>query len=147
MSPIPLSDEDTRVIFSNEAKDRLDRLEGSQQKQLLRRLLSIVEAETPPSAHLHEQIQNLDIIAAGDSIRLYTKVVENIPRGNTRYHIISVFYIDEGHNYPHQKLATYNPAAQDRVDRVTSLDDVDDVEAYLERMDALNGDDLRDLLE
>lgn len=145
MSPIPLSDEDTRVIFSDEALDRLDRLEGSQQKQLLRRLLSIVEAETPPSAHVYEKIQNLDIFAAG-SIRVYSRVVENIPRGNTMYHIISIFFIDEGHDYPHTKLATYNAVAQERVDRLTSLESVDDVEAYLERMDALDEDDLRDLL-
>ena len=147
MSPIPLSDEDTRVIFSDEAMDRLGRLEGSQQKQLLRRLLSILKAETPPSAHLHERIQNLDIIAAGDTIRLYTKVVENIPRGNTRYHIINVFYIDEGHDYLQRKLATYNTAAQERADRITSLVDIDDVEAYLERMNALDAADLQDLLE
>ncbi|PSP49636.1 hypothetical protein BRC67_10720, partial [Halobacteriales archaeon QH_3_68_24] len=100
----------------------------------------------PPSSFVHERIANLDIITVGDQGRLYTKVVDEIPRGNTEYHVIFLFFIDPSHDYPHKVLAEYSPEAEEKAETATSLETVDDVEEYLEELDALDEDDLRELL-
>jgi hypothetical protein len=65
--------------------------------------------------------------------------------GNAEYHVIYLFYIDDDHDYPHEKLAMYSPQAAEKAETVTALSTVDDVEVYLEEHDALDADDLREL--
>lgn len=147
MSEIPLTDEDSRVIFAGEAASNLDSLEGSEQEQVLTRLCAILESDAKPSSLVYERIGLLDIFAVGSQIRLYTKVVDEIPRGDAEYHLIYVFYIDDDHEYNQTDLATYSPAAEAKLEEATSLETVRDVDAYLDKMDALDADDLRDLLD
>lgn len=146
MSRVPLSDEETRVIFAGEAASNFGSLEGSEQQQVINRLVDILEHDSVPSALVHEQIGNLDIYTAGNQIRLYTKVVDEIPRGNAEYHIIYLFYIDDDHEYEQQTLATYSPEAMAKAEQVTALDTVSDVESYLDEHDAIDAGMLRDLL-
>ena len=147
MSRVPLSDEESRVIFAGEAASNLGALEGSEQKQVINRLVTILESETKPSSLIYERIGNLDIYTVGSQIRLYTKVVDEIPRGNAEYHVIYLFYIDDDHDYENKKLATYSPEAKTKVERITNLQTVPDVEQYLNENDALDAVDLRDLLQ
>ena len=49
MSYIPLSDEETRVIFTKEALSGLRSLDATKQIQVLKKLVSIAEADTSPS--------------------------------------------------------------------------------------------------
>lgn len=147
MSRIPLTDEETRVIFAGEAATNFGALEGSEQRQIISRLVDILQSEAIPSALVHEQIGNLDIYTAGDQIRLYCKVVDQIPRENAEYHVIYLFYIDDDHDYAREQLATYSPQAADKAEVVTALSTVDDVEAYLDAHDALDADDLHELRE
>lgn len=147
MSRVPLSDNETRVIFAGECESNLAALEGREQRAVLNRLLSIVENPSNPRAFVHERIQNLDIITAGDQIRLYSRVVEDIPQGNSVFHVIYIFYIDDDHDYQNHELSTYSVEAQNLVEIVTALELVSDVEKYFEEMNALNADDLRDLLD
>lgn len=147
MSRVPLSDEETRVIFAGEAAGNFGALEGSEQKQVLNRLVAILKNEAVPSSLVHEQIGNLDIYTAGDQIRLYSKVVDQIPRGDAEYHVIYLFYIDDDHDYEQRTLATYSQEAQAKAEQVTTLDTVSDVETYLQDKDALDVADLRDLLQ
>jgi len=146
VSRVPLSNEETRIIFAGEATSNLQSLEGSEQHQILSRLVNILENEAKPSALVYEQIGNLDIFAVGDQIRLYTKVVDEIPRGESEYHVIYLFYIDDDHDYENKMLATYSPEAEQKAERITSIDTVPNLEAYLEEHDAMDADDLRDLL-
>lgn len=146
MSRVPLSDEETRIIFAGEAASNLQSLEGSEQKQILNRLVNILESGASPSALVHEQIGNLDIFVVGDQIRLYTKVVDEIPRGNSEYHVIYLFYIDDDHDYENTTLATYSPEAKQKAEKVTAIETVSNLEAYLEEQNAMDADDLRDLL-
>lgn len=95
---------------------------------------------------MSERIANLDILVVGDQGRLYTKVVDEIPRGNTEYHVIYLFFIDPNHDYPHTALATYSRNAEEKTEEVTALETVPAVEQYLTDHDALDKDDLRDLL-
>lgn len=146
MGYIPLTDEETRVIFAGETTHNLRTLDASPQEQVLRRLLSIVESESPPSSFVHETIGNLDIITAGGQCRLYTKTVDRIPRGNTEYHAVYLFYIDSAHDYQETELATYSTEAELMLEQATSLETIPDVERYFENNDALGEDDFRDLL-
>jgi len=147
VSEIPLTDEDSRVIFAGEAASNLDSLEGSEQEQVLTRLCAILESDAKPSSLVYERIGLLDIFAVGSQIRLYTKVVDEIPRDDAEYHLIYLFYIDDDHEYNQTDLATYSPAAEAKLEEATSLETVRDVDAYLDKMDALDADDLRDLLD
>ena len=147
MSEIPLTDEETRIIFAGEAASNLRSLEHSEQEQIIKRLCAILESDAKPSSLRYERIGLLDIYAAGDQIRLYTKVVDEIPRGDAEYHLIYLFYIDDDHEYKQTDLATYSPAAEAKLQEATSLETVHDVEAYLDRMSAVDAADLRDLLD
>ena len=146
MSRVPLSDEETWVIFAGEAFEGLAELDASGQQEVITRLLNIVSSDAPPSSFVYECIGNLDIITVGDQGRLYTKVVDEIPRENTEYHIIFLFFIDPVHDYPHKALAEYSSTAEAKAEQVTALDTVPDVDQYLADNDALNEDALRDLL-
>lgn len=147
MSRVPLSDEETQVIFASETLDNLKSLDATKQELVLSRLADIASSESPPSQFVREQIKNIDIIAAGDQCRLYTKVVTHIPEGDTAYHLIFVLYIDDTHEYKQRDLVTYNTLAQDLLEAATSLDSVTDVEGYLEHHNALDVDALRSLLK
>jgi len=146
VSRVPLSGEETKVIFSEAALESLQRLNADDRTAVLRRLLNIVESEALPGSFVREQIANLDIIAVGDQGRLYTKIVEEIPEGDVEYHIIFLFYIDINHNYPRKALAKYSQAAEARAEAVSALDLVEGVENYLSQKDALGESDLRRLL-
>lgn len=146
MSRVPLSDEEARVIFAGEALENFADLDAGEQEDVINRLLNIVTNEAPPSSFVYEQIGNLDIIVVGEQGRLYTKVVDQIPRGNTEYHVIFVLFIDPYHDYPHKALAEYSTSAALRAEDATSLETVQDVEQYFREQNALDEDDLRDLL-
>lgn len=146
VSRVPLSNEETRVIFAGEAAEGLGKLDASEQEAVISRLLNIVTSEAPPSAFVYERIDNPDIITVGDQGRLYTKVVDEIPRGNTAYHILFLFFIDAGHDYPSRALAEYSRTAAARAENVTALERVEDVDQYLSARDALTERDLRELL-
>lgn len=146
MSRVPLSDEDRRVVLVGEAGENLRELDAGQQEQVLWRLLDIVEADATPSAFVREEIGNLHIIAAGDQPRLYTKIVENIPRGNAIHHVVYVLYIDIGHDYPPATVRQYSGRAEKLLEATTTLDSVEDVEEHLTDLGGLDADALRRLL-
>jgi len=66
VSYVSLSDEETRVIFAEEAAADFAALDASEQEEVITRLLNIVTSEAPPSSFIYERIANLDIITVGD---------------------------------------------------------------------------------
>jgi hypothetical protein len=146
VSFVPLSNEKTRVIFAASSLSGLAKLDGRKQKGVLRCLISVIESESKPRQLAHEEIKNLDIFTVGSTARIYTKIVENIPRGNKKYHLIYVFYIDDQHDYEQSDLFKYSQRADTKANEATSLSDVSDVEEYLKRQDARTAEDLRSLL-
>lgn len=82
----------------------------------------------------------------GNQCRLYTRVVDEIPRGTTEYHVVFVFFIDPAHEYPHAALAEFSRSAETKAERVTDLPTVSEVDDFLAAHDALDEDDLQDLL-
>lgn len=143
---MPLSDEETRVIFTEEAASNLAELDGSDRETVLERLIDIVTSDAPPSAFVHEQIGTLDILTVGSQGRLYAKIVDELPRGNTEYHVVFLLYLDMTHEYPQSKLAEYSAEADRRLSWATALETVEDVERFLCDRDALDEADLRALL-
>jgi len=146
VSRVPLSDEERLVVLAGQAGEDLRELDAGQQEQVLQRLLDIIKAEAKPSAYVREKIADLDIIAAGDTPRLYTKVVEDVPRGNATYHVVFVLYIDYTHDYPGPALKEYSEEAASLLEKTTELEVVNELEAYLDSLDALDADALQQLL-
>ena len=147
MREVPLSNEETRVIFTGQSLSGLADLEGSKQKAVIHCLISIIESASKPRSRAHEQIANLDIFTAGSTIRLYTKVVEDVPRGNEKYHLIYLFYIDHKHEYARSDLVEYSERAQANMEIATSFETVCDVEEYFEEQNAYDADGLRAFLQ
>lgn len=147
MREVPLSNEETRVIFAADSLSGLSELDGRKQKAVLNCLISVVEGESKPSSLAHEQIENLDIFTAGSTIRLYTKIVEDVPRGNKKYHLIYLFYIDHKHEYKKADLVEYSERAEASMEIATSFETVVDVEEYFERQNAQDIEDLRGFFE
>lgn len=146
MTRYSLSDEETVVIFAKEARANLDDLDATKQRSVLSRLEDIADSSVPPSGFRRERIANLDVLAAGDTNRLYTKIVENVPQNHIRYHIVNVFYVDSEHEYDRGDLATYSHRAQRVVERIREFEHVDAVDEYLRAEHALSATDLADLL-
>ncbi len=148
MAHIPLGgSEETHVIFDGGFPDHLASLSASEQWDLLTKLRNIAKETAPPDGYVYEQIGNLDIIKFSGAGRAYTKVVTFIPEGNTNYHIIYVLYVDEDHEYDQGELGKFSQQAQQKLEIITDLDSVEDVEAYLEAHNSLTADDLDDLLD
>lgn len=73
-------------------------------------------------------------------------MITYIPEGNTQCHVIHVLYVEEDHEYDQGKLGKFSHQAQQKLDTITDLESVEDVEAYLEERDSLTVDDFDDLL-
>mgnify|MGYP006296066865 CR=1 FL=1 len=147
MSRIPLSDEETKVIFTEEAKRNLDALTADVQPPVLKQLLTLTEKTTPPSTSAYKQIGNLDIFRVDDKCRLYTKIVENIPDGNSTYHVVFLLYIDAYHEYRDQDVSTFSASAQRYADLVHSIETLDSIESFLEERGAIGAGRLRKMLD
>ena len=148
MAHIPLGgSEETHIIFDGGFPKHLANLSASEQRDLLTKLRNIAKETAPPDGYVYEQIGNVDIIRFSGAGRAYTKVVTFIPEGNTRYHIIYVLYVDEGHEYDQGELGKFSHQAQQKLETITDLDSVEDVEAYLKAHNSITVDDLDDLLD
>ena len=148
MAHIPLGgSEETHIIFDGRFPNHLASLSASEQRNLLTKLRNIAKETAPPDGYVYEQIGNLDIIKFSEAGRVYAKVVTFIPEDNTNYHIIYVLYVDEDHEYDQGELGKFSQQAQQKLDMITDLDTVEDVEAYLEEHNSLTVDDLDDLLD
>jgi hypothetical protein len=143
---VTLSDEERLVILTEEARRGLAQLDAHHQEIVVKCLLNIVTADVVPSELVYEQILNLDILRPEDQCRLYSRVVENLPRSNTMYHLVFVLYIDAFHEYRDQDLAEYSSEAERKANEVVEISTVGDLETYLEEHNALNEDDIRELL-
>jgi len=146
VSRVPLSDEETYVIFTEKSLAGLQSLDGSKQQQVLQKLLAITESASPPSQLVYEQIGSIDIFAAGGQMRLYTKIVDNIPEDNSTYHFVYVIYIDDTHEYNQADLVEYDPIAVSLAEAAVSLGSVESVDEYLSDKPAFDSDDLSDML-
>jgi hypothetical protein len=144
---IPLGSEQTYVIFDSGVSEQLASLSASDQQVILSKLYNVVSADVSPDAFVYEQIRNIDIYRFSDSGRLYTAVMTQIPVSNPGYHIIYVLYVDSNHEYDHADLVEYSQLAACKVDRITSMSNIKEVEAFLDNRHSLDETDLADLID
>ena len=148
MVPVRLGgSEETHFIFEGGVPQHLASLTATEQRELLTKLKNMAEGEAPPDKFLYERIGNLDIIRFSSDGRAYSKVVTYIPEGNTQYHIVYVLYVDAEHEYDQGELGKFSQQAQQKLERITDLESVDDVDSYLEKHNSLTAGDLEDLLD
>lgn len=148
MSRIPLGgNEETHVIFDGDVPNHLADLSPTDQRDVLKKLQDIASSSAPPDAFVYEQIKNIDVLKFNEGGRIYSKIVTEIPQGNTHYHVVYVLYVDDAHDYDQSDLAEYNVVAQNKLNRITRLTELGDVEWYLDDRDSLNADDLAYLLD
>lgn len=147
MGYVPLGgEEETHVVFAEDIPDHLDESSAAEQRDVFKKLHDIASSEAPPEAFVHERIRNIDILKFSSKGRIYAKIVTGIPKGNTHYHIVYVLYIDEDHEYDQSDLSRYSVEAQERLERITSLSGLEDVDRFLDERDSLDAENLAELL-
>lgn len=144
MAVVELSDDETVVIFTQTSVRTIRSLDATQGRSILKRLLTIVESPAPPGRFVHEQVtgcEELEVIRAGDVLRIYCKVVDDI----SLYNIIYVFEIDP-HRYRVEDLRRYDELACEKVEEIHSRTTPEAIESYVQDR-AMTEEGLRELKE
>lgn len=141
MSRVPLSGDDTAVIFSDAFSGALDGLGHSDVCRVWSRLVTVVENPAPPSHFVYERVtgaETLEVIRVGDDLRIYTKIIEDVPG----YNILNVFFVHQ-HDYGGWQL--YDEAAQQRVMELRALETPAEVVDFIEERSGLSEEDIREI--
>jgi hypothetical protein len=149
VSVIELSDEETVAILAETFIESLaDLRDKTRQVAVLKRIHALLDSSAPQH-FIYETVQGCDelqVIRVGGDRRIYCKLVLGVPAGDEHYNVLFVFYVDP-HNYDAQQLATFDAAADERLREVTSFDDVEDVQAYLDRMNAFSTEEIEERID
>lgn len=148
MGPIPLGgSEETHAIFDGNITEHLADLSAEEQRDVFKKLHDVVTSSAPPDSKIYEKIGNIDILKFSEKGRIYTKIVTNIPEGNTHYHVIYVLYIDNAHDYDETNLTKYDRMAENKLNRITSLSHLKNVEQYLNNHDSIDEEQLSEWVD
>lgn len=115
---------------------------------MLKRIHAVLESASP-QYFIEERVEGceeLQVIRAGNDLRIYCRLVLGIPRVNKEYNVLYALYVDP-HEYRSAVLQRLDDAAKDLLTEATSLDDVTDVEAYLEEMHAFYAEDIQERID
>lgn len=149
MSVVEIRDEENLAVLSDEFVESMGRLDtGTEQKYVLKEIRKVVESTTPRRFvyEVPEGCDVLEVLRGTDRLRIYCKLVEGVPRQDATYNLLFLFYVDE-HEYRERKLTEMDEAARRQVERIEECETLDAVEAYLDRRQALDEEDLTTLIE
>lgn len=137
MSRVPLSTEENRVILTETFGDALADLEREEQVRIIKKLHEMLASDYPEH-FIYETVEGcneLAVIRIGKLLRIYCRLVMGIPHGNKEYNVLFAFTVSK-HKYRDAVLQRFDARARERLENVTDLSSVDDVEDYLEQHDA-----------
>ena len=143
MSRVPLSSDETAGVFADSFASSLDDLGLNDTCRVWNRLETVFSSPTPPSHFIYEPVsgaEELEVIRVGGDIRIYAKIVEDIPN----YDIVNLFYV---HQHDYTDWGLYDHAAQQRVREIRGLCSVSEVEEFLELHNTLYLEDIRDIYD
>lgn len=149
MTVVEISDEENLAVLSDKFVESMARLDGgTEQRYVLKEIRKIIESNTPRRFvyEVPEGCDTLEILRGTDHLRIYCKLVEEIPRENKTYNLLLLFYVDR-HNYRSQKLQNMDSVARSEIERIEKFRSLDAVERYLEQQQALDEDELTRLIE
>lgn len=145
MRSIRISSEENYVIFAEECTDSLrDLNDKSEQLRVLKRIYSLLDGSSPQH-YIYETIEGcdeLEVIRVGGNLRIFCRLVMGIPNGDKAYNILFAFYIDP-HTYDQRRLQRLDGAARVKLGEINELRTVDDVDDYLEAMNAFTTEDVK----
>lgn len=121
--------------------DSFGDLDKTEQLQVFKRVYTTLDSNSP-DYFIYEALEGheeLEVIRAGEYLRIYCRLVMGIPQGTKMYNVLFLFYVDK-HRYRSAVTRRFDRRAADRVDSVTGLETVDDVEEFLEENDAEDAD-------
>lgn len=149
MSVVELSDEENVVILAQTFTDSLADLDDRpRQVAVLKRIYELLDSSAPQH-YIYETVQGcdeLEVIRVGRDRRIFCRLVMGIPKGDKEYNVLFVFYVDT-HNYRSAQLRTFDDAARQRLQEVTRLEDVGDVEAYLEELNTFRAEEIKERID
>ena len=149
MSVVELSDEENVAILAETFTDSLADL-GDRTRQLavLKRLYELLDSKTP-QYFIYEIVtgcEELQVIRAGDDLRIFCRLVVGIPEGNKHYNVLFVFYTDP-HRYDQGTLQRLDAAARERLETLGALNELDSVEQYLDEQNAFTAADIKQRID
>lgn len=149
MNVVEIRDEENLAVLSDEFVDSMRGLDsGTEQKHVLKEVRKVVGSNTP-SRFVYEVPEGcdvLEVLRGTDHLRIYCKLVKGIPPTNATYNLLFLFYVDR-HRYRNQKLEDMDQAAKRQIERIEAYQSLNAVEEYLEQRQALNEDELTQLIE
>lgn len=149
MTVVEISDEENLAVLSDEFVESVGRLDtGTEQRYVLKEIRKVIESNTPRRFvyEVPEGCDTLEILRGADHLRIYCKLIEEVPRQNKTYNLLLLFYVDR-HNYRSQKLHDMDNVAQSEIERIEAFRSLDAVEQYLEQRQALDEGELTRLIE
>lgn len=145
---VPLSDEENYAIFPDTFGDSLRLLDADDQVQVLKRLLTMLESDAP-QRYIYETVtgcEELQVIRAGDYLRILCRLVMGVPHEDKMYNVLFVFFVDD-HKYRNAVLQRLDDVAATRLRILTDFSTVDDVDDYLDEHNAKQAEFLREQLD
>lgn len=145
---VSLSDEENYAIFPETFGNSLQLLDADDQRQVLKRLLKVLESDAP-QRYIYETVsgcEELQVIRAGDYLRILCRLVMGIPHEDKTYNVLFVFFVDN-HKYRNAVLQRLDDAAARRLRILTDFSTVADVDDYLDEHNAKQAEFLRKRLD
>lgn len=149
MSVVELSDEENVAILAETFVESVSDVgDKTRQTAVLKRLHRLLASDTP-QRYVYETVAGCDelqVIRVGDDQRIFCRLVTGVPHGDERYNVLFVFYVDP-HRYHPDRLAAFDEAAQQRLEEITSFEDVGPVDEYLESTNAFTAGEIQDRID
>lgn len=149
MSIVEIRDEENLAVLSDEFVHSMRKLDrGTEQKYVLKEIRKVIESNTPCRYiyEIPEGCDVLEILRGTDPLRIYCKLAEGVPQRNKTYNLLFLFYVDD-HKYRERKLAEMDTAAKRQIEQIEAYRSLEAVDEYLDQRQALDGDDLTELIE
>lgn len=149
MGVVELSDEENVAILAETFTESLSDIEDKTRTiAVLKRLHELLDSSSPQH-YIYETVEGCDdlqVIRVRGDQRIFCRLVMGIPHGDKHYNVLFVFYVDP-HQYRPNQLATFDEAAEQRLDEITSFDAIDAVDDYLDEMDAFTTEEIKDRID
>jgi hypothetical protein len=148
VSSVPLNSEKTVAIFADRFTKSLAGLDSTEQERVLKKILRVLESDTPSREvyKIPTGCDTLEIFREGNILRIYGKLILGLPKGNKRYNILHLFYVDK-HKYRQSDLVRFDEHAKKALKKATKISSLQRIEKYVQANKALDADDVQQLLD
>lgn len=149
MNEVPLSDEENRLILTERFGKSLRALDDkSRQLRVLNRIHALLDS-VHPQHFIYETLTGTDklqIIRAGDDLRIYCRLVMGVPEDDKLYNVLYCFHVTP-HQYGRTDLGQFDSVAKAKMKKLKGYEQPREVTRYLDEEDAFSAADLKERID